>query len=771
MTGADIAHGYVEFFEPDAFVEAEPDLLEKVGLGTIRDKHGIHRRVIPLQELLSCRSDHDWSELSVGIGVNDVLKHIYETERRFELRDKHPAIVVKQSQGNSLVEAMFGLYPSDKPSDYIAKNYRDVFKPKDFDATSEIWSEIYMRGAVTPLGVTAYDLESNRSWHHDPVIYVFDPTRSTDLIDLWNMRLEPNPLLPIPLEWWPDLVNEVRKSIEALHRPLQNNPHGAMHETTIEFARSICETHGKEMLAMLGPGLPKNSWAWKPWRNRVWEKWEDQRIEPPRPLRVTAKEKRATLTVRGSDPPIADFETLAPDFASPYGGGSDARWVNVVNLSGFSHHNIPTVFPFNVTDPTWPRLNYFGERVVVGTEGWSFGQRYKESTEAILLQTHEEAVIGSLKRLGVEARLSEPGHIAKQILHHLGGLWGVRLLADGETLKLLNKMAGGVRKRKDDEGESEEVFDRRTRTEHRWNSLIAQRRRRRPLVKIDVSHFTKRNVLRLGVTTKCLHCTAVNWHSLTAANYEITCERCLEGYPFPQGALEQNNGNWSYRVIGPFSMPDYARGSYGALLALNLLDRMDFQGSKMTFSPALELRVDDGRPCEADYVAWIPRERYGENLAPKLVIGEAKSFGKGDLVKPHDLEQLRRIARTLPGATIVISVLRDHFTENEKRALLPFVKWARRLNKDWAPTNPVILLTGVELFNDFDLGSTWTEKGGRYAEFSNFEYTHELEKLSEATQAIYLGLPSFFESQRVAWEKRQSKTSQRTVSKVITNKE
>ena len=112
MTGADIAHGYVEFFEPDAFVEAEPDLLEKVGLGTIRDKHGIHRRVIPLQELLSCRSDHDWSELSVGIGVNDVLKHIYETERRFELRDKHPAIVVKQSQGNSLVEAMFGLYPS-----------------------------------------------------------------------------------------------------------------------------------------------------------------------------------------------------------------------------------------------------------------------------------------------------------------------------------------------------------------------------------------------------------------------------------------------------------------------------------------------------------------------------------------------------------------------------------------------------------------------------------------------------------------------------------
>jgi len=29
------------------------------------------------------------------------------------------------------------------------------------------------------------------------------------------------------------------------------------------------------------------------------------------------------------------------------------------------------------------------------------------------------------------------------MLEHLGGLWGVHLLADLETLKLLNKMAGG----------------------------------------------------------------------------------------------------------------------------------------------------------------------------------------------------------------------------------------------------------------------------------------------------------------------------------------
>ena len=202
----------------------------------------------------------------------------------------------------------------------------------------------------------------------------------------------------------------------------------------------------------------------------------------------------------------------------------------------------------------------------------------------------------------------------------------------------------------------------------------------------------------------------------------------------------------------------------GTLLALKLLDQMDSFDARMTFSPALELQVDDGFPCEADYVAWIHRERYGENLQPKLVIGEAKSFGKGDLIKPHDLERLRRIAKKLPGATIVISVLRDYFTKGEKRTLLPFVNWARRLNKNWAPTNPVILLTGVELFYEFDLGSTWSEKGGPYAEFADLDYTYGLEKLSEATQTIYLGLPPFVESQRVASEKRRSKGSRRSAS-------
>ena len=208
-------------------------------------------------------------------------------------------------------------------------------------------------------------------------------------------------------------------------------------------------------------------------------------------------------------------------------------------------------------------------------------------------------------------------------------------------------------------------------------------------------------------------------------------------------------------MIGPFSTPDYARGSYGTLLALRVINNIYADHDNMTFSTALNLKVDDGPTCEADYVAWVSHQSLNENTHPELVVGEAKSFGEGDLIKPHDIQQLRRIAKKLPRATIIISVMRDEFTRSEKKILLPFVKWARRLDKNWTPTNPVILLTGVELFHQYNLSSTWKEKRGRHAKYKDYKYTRSLMSLAEVTQAIYLDLPTFSEEIEAAMEKRR----------------
>ena len=743
LTGADVARGYIKFFEPDAFVESEPNLLEKIGIHGFRDNSMFRNRVFQLEDLLTCQRFYDWSELSIGLSVFDILKHVHESEQRFELRDKNPAYLVKSNSNTSLIEAVFGRYPTDKPSAYINKAYNDVFEPMGVDATPDTWIKVYKHNAITPLQLTKYKLEMDIQWRSDPVFYFFDPKKSTDLIDLWNLRLEPRPLFPVPIDWWPDLAGEINNMIAVYHRPMQGNPHGVMHRTRVEFSRSIDDALRNDVIDMLNSDLIPGSYTLKTSRSPIWNQYEEEIGAPNRPLRITAKEKRITLTVREEEALIADFPALAPDFASLYGSGLSPRWVNVVHLLGFGRHEIATVLPFNVIDQTWPRLEYDGGPVVVGTEGWSFGLNHKNSTEIIQLLTHVEAVIGSLKRLGIEASLSDPGHIAKQVLHHLGGMWGISLLADAETLKLLNKMAGGLRKRGEGEKETEELFERRTASEQEWRGLISRRRETNKISQIDISRFTDHNVLRLGLNTECPHCTDTNWHSLTNVDYDITCGRCLERYSFPQGELKSKNGNWSYRVIGPFSTPDYARGSYGALLALRVLQNIHSGPNKMTFSPALSLKIDNAHICEADYVAWISEKSLIGNTNPRLVIGEAKSFGNGDLIKSHDIKQLRLIVKKLPGAIIVISVMRDEFTLNEKRIILSFVKSARRTDKKGRITNPVILLTGVELFYQHDLLMTWKDKGGRHAEFADYNHTSDLLNLASSTQAIYLGLPPF----------------------------
>ena len=754
IKGYAIARGYVEFFEPDAFVEAEEGLLEEAGLGALRDKHGLQRRIISLRDFLRQVDHRDWSEPHLGLSITEVLRHVYDEERRFQLRDQRPAFLVRLQRSTALVEAVFGAYPTEKPARYIGKGFEDVYRPEKLAPDADAWRKVFRTGAETPLRVTRYGIEAERSWMHDLVVFVFDPEKATDLIDLWNLRLEPKPILPVPLPWFVDVADDIRKALIAEHRPLQGNSHGVMHNGTVEFARSIDEPRMKAALEHLRP-MPEGTLSAKLCRTPVWVRHTNDLEHRDARLEVTAKERRLSLNVEEGETPTAHFESLAPEFASPY-GGHHLRWVNAIKLSAYGTANIATVVPFNMFDWSWPRLDLLGDKVTVDTEGWVFGQRFKESTEAIQLHTHESIIIGALKHAGIDAKLSEPGHIARQVLNHLGGLWGVHLLADKETLRLMNAMAGGLRRREAAGLEMEEAFDRRSKPLKDWQDLVARRNQAKLRPRVSLEDFTSRNIIRLGIETACPHCQAANWHSLTAADYQLTCERCLKTYFFPQADIRAHNRNWVYRVIGPFSVPDFARGAYGALLALNVLGHIGGSRDPKTFSTALAMHFDS-IDAEADFVALQARETMDRHRPPDLIIGEAKSLGDGDLIKAKDLAKLKAVGAKLPGAFIAIAVMRDDFTPAEKTLLLPFVKWARRLDAAGEPTNPVLLLTGNELFHDFAISSTWKDLGGRHAAHSDYHHTRDLKTFAESTQAIYLNLPLHHEERRKAWEKRRAR--------------
>jgi hypothetical protein len=768
-SGFAIAKGYIEFFEPDAFVLAEPGLLEAAGIeGVQGNKVRLGNPTILLKDLLKPEPHRDWSELLFGQTMIDALRDVYEKEQRFSLREKRLSYIVSPDRGSALAEAVFGVYPTEKPARYFGSWYEDVYKPEKLRSGPEAWRKAFS-GAMTPLLATRYGIDIQRSWQNETVIFVFDPKHTTDLIDLWNMRLEPNPVLPIPVDWFPELANEVAGIISAAHRPLQGNPNGVMQHATIEFSRSISQHQATTIVNLIRPKLPQAGDAnkgpgplvLKPWRNPVWELHDGQTMSRPSKMKLRVKERRLSLSIQGETGLQTSFESLSPDFAAQY-GGRDLRWVNSVRLNTFGKDRVATIFPFNTMERSWPRLSISVDDVLVGTEGWSFAQRYKDSTQHVELMSHETAVIGSLKRVGIDAELSEPGHIAKQMLEHLHGLWGVSLIADVETLELLNTMAGGIRRRRspnDDNAESEQLFDRRSKPLQNWTALISRRSTDLRGSRVTLDKFTERNILRLGIETNCPHCNAANWHGIDVANYELTCERCLKKYPFPQANLRTGNRNWAYRVIGPFSVPDFARGAYGALLAIKAISRTSFMTSdnSLTFSTALSLNFGD-EIREADYVAWYADNTFDEVSKPDLLIGEAKSLGDGELITARDVARMKDIGKRLPGSMLIFSVLRDDFTETEKKLLRRFVKWARRLDVKGGPSNRVLLLTGTEMFEVFlPLEHVWKKKGGNHAAFAEFHKTKTLRAIADSTVSIYLGIPSFEDEQFAAWEKRKKK--------------
>ena len=69
FNGAEVAKGYVRFFEPDVYVESKKGLLEEAGLLTLRQKHALHPQVITLAELLEPERGRKWAAPEFGLNI------------------------------------------------------------------------------------------------------------------------------------------------------------------------------------------------------------------------------------------------------------------------------------------------------------------------------------------------------------------------------------------------------------------------------------------------------------------------------------------------------------------------------------------------------------------------------------------------------------------------------------------------------------------------------------------------------------------------------
>ncbi len=372
-------------------------------------------------------------------------------------------------------------------------------------------------------------------------------------------------------------------------------------------------------------------------------------------------------------------------------------------------------------------------------EGLVLPQRYKDRGEYLSLLTGTQAIIAWLRQHAVEARPSDPGRVADQVLSAIGGFSGAYLFADADTLKLLDEMAKSVRRYVD--GTVEEFADRAKPVEV-WENLISRRKNQQRLPRLSLDEFVKANILKLRLSVECPNCMKKNWCSLHNLDEQVTCERCLREFNFPQGSLNFRNTPWQYRVVGPFSVPGFAGGAYATVLALRLFSQNLGSHAQLTYSTSLEIKVGQENFKEIDFTFWYLRDYFVEqDEEPVVVFGEAKSFAAQSF-KPEDVNRMEILATAFPGAFLVFATLKDALSDDERSMIGKLALWGREPIANGLQRAPVIVLTGTELFSEWHITQAWKDCGDKRGQCAaSYLQLNNLWTLADLTQRIYLGLP------------------------------
>lgn len=726
----EIARDYMSFFEPDILVEAEDGLAESIGYGSLAEgKYGsrMETQLLSLDELFSSPDAHR-PKLQVGLSIMDVYRDLYESERKFALRDAPEALIFNENKYSKLVEVVFGAFPKDEGARQFFRAYVDVFNPKSADVSPEHWFELFEKGAISPFVPTNHQLEITPRSGTKLSFFIFDHRNNADLIDYWNKRLFEQPVYPIPLCWMERLGPTIANAIRRNNRPIPNNPQGLKFHSTVYLGRSISDKTISGLYENYFSDLPERSLI----RGGIWH----PRIETNSMMQqndrhaVSVESKSIDATL--DEERALTFETLHPAFASRFGSGKN-RWVNVVNLRSYSCDHLALSFPTNLENRSNPRLfTNLRERPIVSREGWVLGQKHKNHRKWLRLVDGQTAISEWLEQHAIKAIPSNAGRIARQLIDSLGNLWATHLIADKDTLELLDKMARS---------------ESRTTPYHRWEQLI-RKRGEDSLSDLSIEEFTKRGALKLGLEVECTSCDHANWYGLDQVDYEVRCERCQQMFRYPQGT---NRVPWRYRIAGPFSVPRFAEGAYNVALTLNMFrDKLNSSmDTEFTYATGTELKHDKFER-EIDFSFWIgDGATFGQRSEPRFVIGEAKSFASEAITK-RDIDSLKMVASAVPGTTIVVSVLKEDYSEHETELLRDLVRWGWKF-KNGTHRAQTIILTGREVFSDFSVGSVWKDAGPPYEKFDEFHTFQNLDSFAYATQKIYTGL-DFFEERRKLWK-------------------
>ncbi|WP_426026684.1 hypothetical protein [Brevundimonas sp. TSRC1-1] len=719
-------------------METAAGQFDRAGLKAAR-AFGGRKRFLQLEEMVG-REINAAPRFEVGIDMFSVYAHLYRSGLQYQRRHpvEHLNFTSGDRIGEAFCEAAYGLFPQAGDLQFVQQAYVDVTDAKSVAPDIDAWRKVAEGGARYPLRYTLHDLERQFADRGDPSVFIFDPLHGPDVIDAWNFRLFNRDPLLVNVHWLEQSREHILQRIHINHRPLPTNPHGVMIGTAMHIARSLDSTSVLERLN-LPADLPQWSVTTQDWYEPIWLDRDEERVFQPSLAMVHARRQTTELTPTGSSELSIRPPVLAPGFETNLPSAGPA-WVNTVQIRSYNFESpLAEALPSAATPLTdYAPVRGLVDAVYPSREGYVAFRTIAETTGTVQIATRNQAVTSWLKSRELEAKPSDAGRIAEQVISSLGGLWGAHLLKSDAILKLLDSMARSRVVRAD--GTTEEFPDSTALVKTWVDTVKKVDQRKGGFGKNRLDALVEAKALQLGLTAPCPHCAKENWFSLDEVATIVRCLRCRQDFAFPQSPPSKDR--FRYRVFGPFATPHYAQGGYCVALTLAWLN--DFRSmDPFTYTTSLELKRADGHRLETDFFAWKGSSQWGRRCKdPQTLVGECKSLA-AEGFKAGDIDRLKTLAEALPGAFLVCATLKPAFSAQEISRLKGLAKWGwHRRTADRQPTR-VILLTGVDLLADETGLHPWEKAGGRLSQIAKeTPHVFGLGELAVLTQRGHLGFTS-----------------------------
>jgi hypothetical protein len=744
---AEILSGYLAAFDPDFVVPLGTALPPKVSFDA--------SRVISPDAILGGLDEEEL--VHYGVGVNEVMAHLYAEEFRFARR--HPVeAVFPESQARQhrlLAAACFGDLPTGTRVDFrglwghLLEGETRPFQPADLLRLQD-------RRMLHPhrLGMHGIDLYPRQAGRHECSIFWMDATSLEDIVDFWNLKATGYWVLPLPMQWADELRDGVRDYVHQNYRPARFNKE-LMYGTTFIKSRHTSESDLSGFLASLrlSPNLRsgQHMTSLQRWVPRIHSEW-GRTADGWDPCSVVAERRELHIGDLGDD---VRFETLAPSHAERYVWGCRTRYANVLKLRVYdAEDTVATVIPPGLElGHSLRPLGALPADFRAGRDGLTMLSAQPEGAVHLPVPTSWNVFSTWLVGKQCSAEISDAGHVAEAMLEHLGGLYGVRLLQGRWIIDFLDSLVT-----------ERSTHDEEPRTKHPVQHVRrGEASRLKPPPDMSFPPATsgddllralvKHGVLEVGAELQCEHCRRRSWFPLDQVRKELTCGVCTRRFSFP--ALDPPRDPWRYRPVGPFSLPDYGAGCYTVLLALYFFTKT--LNASATVVPSFNLALPSANAKEIDFAMLWRESKFRDDAEIAPVFGECVSLNA--FVDPksrkNDVAKMRAVGRSFPGAVLVFATLAEKLHARDRRALQGLARRGRQHWKGERWLNPVLVLTARELMSFQEPPKCWEDVTGPVGDFARkHQFVRGILDVCDLTQQLYLGLPPRHEWLEQRWKAR-----------------